>query len=127
MRKYQWILVGLVVVGLSGAGLVAGNEPGAVMRAPVAAPAPAQAGRVTSPKDVWGHNLGDDYFLADYQQLIAYWHKLEQDSPRIHVVEIGKTAEGPAAPDGHHHVARELRGTSIATRQISARCRTPRG
>ena len=48
---------------------------------------------ITTPKEEWGHNVGDDYFLANYQQLIAYWHKLEKESNRIHVVEIGKTAE----------------------------------
>jgi hypothetical protein len=49
--------------------------------------------RVTTPKDQWGHNVGDDYFLADYQQLVAYWRKLAAQSPRVHLVEIGKTAE----------------------------------
>src|SRR4030095_4806537 len=48
---------------------------------------------VTSPKEQWGHKVGDDYFLANYQQLIEYWRKLEKESNRIHVVEIGKTAE----------------------------------
>ncbi len=52
------------------------------------------AGHVTSPKEQWGHGLGEDYFLADYQQLIAYWHKLEQESPRVHIVDIGKSSEG---------------------------------
>jgi len=37
--------------------------------------------------------VGDDYFLANYQQLIAYWHKLEKESPRIHIQEIGKSTE----------------------------------
>src|SRR5580700_7871144 len=36
---------------------------------------------VSSPKDAWGHDVGDDYFLADYQQLIGYWHTLAQESP----------------------------------------------
>ena len=49
--------------------------------------------RLTSPKDEWGHNVGDDYFLANYQQLVAYWRKLEKESPRVHVVEIGQTSE----------------------------------
>src|SRR4029079_6547209 len=53
-----------------------------------------QAAHITSPKEEWNHNVGDDYFLADYQQLIAYWHKLEKESPRIHIVESGKSSEG---------------------------------
>ena len=55
---------------------------------------PAQAGHVTTPIEEWGHNIGDDYFLINYQQLIAYWHKLEKESPRVHIVEIGKSSEG---------------------------------
>lgn len=51
------------------------------------------AGHLTTPKEEWGHNIGDDYFLADYKQLETYWHKLEKESNRIHVVEIGRTAE----------------------------------
>lgn len=59
-----------------------------------AAPAQATAAKITSPKEEWGHNIGDDYFMANYQQLIAYWHKLEKESPRIHIQEIGKSTEG---------------------------------
>src|ERR1035437_3143936 len=55
--------------------------------------ASAQA-HVTTPKEEFGANFGDDYFLANYKQIAAYWHKLETQSDRIKVVEIGKTAEG---------------------------------
>ena len=58
-------------------------------------PATTQAAaRLTTPMAEWGHNIGDDYFLVNYQQLMAYWRQLERESPRIHVVEIGKTSEG---------------------------------
>src|SRR5690349_3741501 len=76
--------------------LAQGRTGGAATAAPPAAQraaAPA-AGPVTSPKQEWGHNVGDDYFLANYQQLIAYWHKLEKESNRIHITEIGKSTEG---------------------------------
>ena len=52
----------------------------------------AAAARITTPKEELGYNVGDDYFLANYQQLMAYWRKLEKESPRIHVEEIGRTA-----------------------------------
>ena len=55
---------------------------------------PAGRAALTTPMAEWGHNIGDDYFLANYQQLIAYWKKLEKESPRLHLVEIGKTSEG---------------------------------
>jgi hypothetical protein len=55
--------------------------------------AAAQA-HITSPKEQWGYNIGDDYFLANYDQLMEYWHKLDAESDRMVVQEIGKTAEG---------------------------------
>ena len=60
----------------------------------LAAPPLVAQGRITSPKEEFGANFGDDYFLANYQQIAAYWHKLEKESPRIKVQAIGKTAEG---------------------------------
>ena len=51
-------------------------------------------GRITSPKEQFGHNIGDDYWLATYDQFTEYWRKLDRESDRMQVVEIGKTAEG---------------------------------
>ena len=59
----------------------------------VASLAQAQ-GKVTSPKEFFGHNIGDDYFLANYDQFVAYWKKIDAESDRMRMVEIGKTAEG---------------------------------
>ena len=50
--------------------------------------------KVTSPKEQFGFNIGDDYQLANYTQLVEYWRKLAQQSDRMKLVEIGKTAEG---------------------------------
>jgi hypothetical protein len=58
-----------------------------------APPLPGQGG-VTSPKQFFGHNIGDDYFLATYTQFMAYWRKIDAESNRMRVEEIGKTAEG---------------------------------
>jgi hypothetical protein len=49
---------------------------------------------ITSPKQQFGFNLGDDYCLANYQQLMKYWAKLEGESDRLKVVTIGTTEEG---------------------------------
>ena len=73
---------------------LAQTRGGGAAPAPAQRPAAAVAGQVTTPKQEWGHNVGDDYFLADYQQLISYWHKLEKESNRINVQEIGKSSEG---------------------------------
>jgi hypothetical protein len=52
------------------------------------------APRITTPKEALGFNLGDDYQMANYTQLEAYWKKLAAESNRMKLVEIGKTAEG---------------------------------
>jgi hypothetical protein len=51
------------------------------------------APRITTPKAHFGFNLGDDYCLANYEQYAAYLAKLEKESDRIKVVNIGETAE----------------------------------
>src|SRR5687768_8170825 len=56
--------------------------------------ADAQSSRITSPKDEFGHNFGDDYFLANYKQISAYWQKLDRESDRMVLQDIGRTAEG---------------------------------
>jgi zinc carboxypeptidase len=57
------------------------------------APLAAQ-GRITTPKEHFGFNIGDDYNLATYTQFMAYWRKIDAESNRMVVEEIGKTAEG---------------------------------
>src|SRR5438046_7110791 len=54
----------------------------------------SHAATVTTPRQQLGFNLGDDYCLANYKQLTAYWAKLERESDRLKVVQIGTTEEG---------------------------------
>ena len=56
----------------------------------------ADAQKITTPKEFFGKNIGDDYFLANYDQFTEFWRKLDAESDRMRVVEIGKTAEGRA-------------------------------
>ena len=49
--------------------LVAGAIVAAIAVAP---PAP----RITTPKEALGFDFGDDYQLANYKQIDAYWHTL---------------------------------------------------
>ena len=61
----------------------------------LAAAAPSAAAQtITTPKQQFGFNIGDDYQLATYTQFVDYWQKLDKESDRMKVVEIGKTAEG---------------------------------
>ena len=50
--------------------------------------------RVTSPVHEFGARIGDDYFLASFDQLERYWQKVDAESDRVKVVSIGPTEEG---------------------------------
>ncbi len=49
--------------------------------------------KVTTPVTFFGHEIGADYVLPDYDDLSAYWKKLASESDRMKLVEIGRTAE----------------------------------
>jgi len=65
----------------------------AVFALAVVAALPAQA-RLTTPRQQFGHEIGADYQLPDYTQLVAWWQKLASESDRMKLVDIGRTAEG---------------------------------
>jgi hypothetical protein len=63
----------------------------------VAAPSaqkPAPASKVTQPKDQFGFAIGDDYRLVNYTQYTDYLKKMQAQSERMIVTDIGKTEEG---------------------------------
>ncbi|HXV86282.1 MAG TPA: M14 family metallopeptidase, partial [Gemmatimonadales bacterium] len=75
-------------------------------------PALAQT-RITTPREHFGFTIGDDYQLATYTQFQAYWAKIDAESDRMVVQEIGKTAEGRpqlmaiiTSPENHRNLAR---------------------
>ncbi len=96
--------------------------------------------KVTSPREQFGFDIGDDYQLANYTQLANYWHKLERESARIRVVEIGTTAEGRpmlmaiiTSPANHREIARYkeiaarlARGEGLSDEQARALAREGR-
>src|SRR6516164_3182916 len=57
-------------------------------------PAAQTASSITSPKAFFGFNIGDDYQLATYSKFVDYLHKIEKETSRLKVVDIGKTSEG---------------------------------
>jgi len=88
-------------MGTSTAGRTAMTRGAAAIAAAVLiAATAAQAQRtaapaaLTTPKAHFGHDIGDDYYLANYTQYVEYLHKLDRESDRMTVVEIGKTEEG---------------------------------
>jgi Zinc carboxypeptidase len=60
----------------------------------IATTRPAAAQNVTSPAEHFGFNIGDDYHLATYTQFESYWRKIAEETDRMKLVEIGRTAEG---------------------------------
>jgi len=50
--------------------------------------------RVTGPKEQFGHEIGDNYRLVNYTQYVDYLKKLDVQSERMIVADIGKTEEG---------------------------------
>jgi len=50
--------------------------------------------RITTPRQQFGFDIGADYHLVNYEQMLAYWKKLDQQSNRMTLVRIGTTAEG---------------------------------
>src|SRR6266404_8701577 len=64
------------------------------------------AAAVPAPQSHFGHEIGADRTVLDWDRVVSYFRELEKSSPRIRVQELGKTAEGRpliaaiiAAPD----------------------------
>lgn len=56
--------------------------------------AAAQNGGLPTPESFLGFDIGDDYQLATYTQLMAYWEQLAHASDRMVLDTIGLTEEG---------------------------------
>ncbi len=77
---------GLLIVSLFGAAPGhASGAGGATQAVPRKVPAPAE---------VIGFELGSDYLLADYGQVLRYFQALDAASDRVRLEEIGKTTLG---------------------------------
>ena len=55
---------------------------------------PVALSAITSPREHFGFNIGDDRHLATYTQTEAYFKRLAAESDRLKLVEIGLTEEG---------------------------------
>ena len=83
--------------------VVLGVAPGAQQARPA----------ITSPRQALGFDFGDDYQLATYRQIEAYWKTLDRQSDRMTLHDMGKTAEGRTqwmaivtSPENHRNLAR---------------------
>src|SRR5436190_13414820 len=50
--------------------------------------------QITTPQQQFGFNIGDDYVLVNYTRYVDYLKKLDAESDRLTVQEIGKSSEG---------------------------------
>lgn len=53
----------------------------------------AQA-QIPHPRETFGHEVGADYKLADYSQMLEYYDKLAASTDRVQMIEIGKSSMG---------------------------------
>ncbi|MDQ8154033.1 MAG: M14 family metallopeptidase [Gemmatimonadota bacterium] len=51
-------------------------------------------GKLTTPKQFFGHEIGEDYWLPNYTQFVKWWETLARESDRMVLDTIGMTAEG---------------------------------
>ena len=56
--------------------------------------APAIAQDIPHPREVFGFEPGDDYQLADYDQMLDYYQQLDAATDRVRITEIGASALG---------------------------------
>ena len=89
-------------------------------------PATAQVPRDVAERRISAFNIGDDYYLATYTQLLSYWQKLDAESDRMTLVDIGKSAEGRAAGRWRSSRRRRTTRSSIGTRRSRGGWRWPR-
>jgi hypothetical protein len=77
--------------------------------------AAALTAAIPTPQSHFGHEIGADRTVLDWDRVVSYFRALEKDSPRVRVQELGKTAEGRpmiaaiiAAPDTLQHLDRYI-------------------
>src|SRR5580698_9714933 len=50
--------------------------------------------QIPTPVSVLGHNPGDDFYLADYDDAIKYFHALAASTDRMKMFKVGKSTHG---------------------------------
>ncbi|TJY35804.1 M14 family metallopeptidase [Pontimicrobium aquaticum] len=50
--------------------------------------------QIPKPSDVFGFEVGADYKLADYDQMLEYYEKLAASTDRVQMIDIGKSVMG---------------------------------
>ena len=50
--------------------------------------------QIPHPRETFGHEVGADYKLADYDQMLEYYDKLAASTDRVQMIDIGKSVMG---------------------------------
>ena len=50
--------------------------------------------QIPTPSSVLGHTPGDDFYLANYEEAVKYFHTLAASSDRIKMFTVGKSTQG---------------------------------
>ena len=86
----------------------------------------AQGTRLPAPMEEWKHNVGDDYFLANYKQLADVLDEAREGVEPAARRRDRQDGRRPADAHGRHHVAGQLREDRSRTRTSRAGSRSPR-
>jgi len=82
-------------------------------------PAFGEAGAIPTPQSVLGFRPGEDRRLADWDQVLAYLHRLDAASGRVKVEEVGQTTQGrpfvvaTVTSEANHARIEQIRQTNL--------------
>ena len=51
-------------------------------------------GQIPTPSSVLGHTPGDDFYLANYEEAVKYFHVLAASSDRVKMFTVGRSSQG---------------------------------
>ena len=83
--------------------------------------------KLTTPKEQFGHDIGDDYFLVNYTQYVEYLRKLDQRVRPHDGRRDRQDGRRASRADGHHHVARKPQEARAVQGHRTAGSRSPKG
>ncbi len=88
MKVFLKVIMGLAVLFISGQQLLFSQST------------------ITSPKDHFGINIGDDYNLITYTQMIEYWKVLAEESPRMILGRYRINSRRADTDNGYNYISR---------------------
>ena len=86
----------------------------------------ARAQAIPTPESVLGHSVGEDFFLATYEESLDYFRRLAVASDRVELVEVGRTSFGRSTVIALISSPENLRNVE-RYREISLRLAHPEG